>query len=197
VQHLAALRHVRVAYISGPAHLKTAEMRKAAFQECMEEIGFDVFPELLVEGDHTMESGMRAISQLAALPDRPSAVMCSNDMTAIGVMRRAFDLSLSIPQDLSIVGFDDIRLAQFVIPPLTTVQMSQCEIAGVAFRALFDALECPPKEPMRELDEIKTNLVLRCSTALVSDRPGRNGGCKPSAAQFEEKNRAAVPAGLG
>ena len=63
------------------------------------------------------------------MPDRPSAVLCSNDMTAIGVMRAAFDLSLNIPRDLSVIGFDDIRLAQFMTPPLTTVQMSQTEIA--------------------------------------------------------------------
>ena len=60
---------------------------------------------------------MKAMSALAALPDRPSAVVCSNDLTAIGVMRQAFELSLDVPQDLSVIGFDDIRIAQFMIPP--------------------------------------------------------------------------------
>jgi len=62
VQHLAALGHVRIAFISGPARLKTAAMRKNAFQECMEEIGLEVSPEMLVQGDHTMEAGMEATS---------------------------------------------------------------------------------------------------------------------------------------
>src|SRR5207245_377662 len=70
--------------------------------------------------------------------DQPTAVVCSNDMTAIGVMREAYDHGITIPNDVSIVGFDDIRLAQFMTPPLTTVQMSQKELAQIAFRALLD-----------------------------------------------------------
>lgn len=170
VQHLAALGHVRIAYISGPAHLRTAKMRTHAFQECINEIGLEMAPELLIAGDHTIEAGMRAISALARLSHRPSAVICSNDVTAIGVMREAFDLSLNIPRDLSVVGFDDIRLAQFMIPPLTTIRMSQTAIASVAFRALLDAVDPQRKGTSPEVGVIKTDLVLRCSTALVNRR---------------------------
>ncbi len=175
VQHLAALGHVRIAFISGPPLLKTAAMRKDAFQQCMEEIGLEVFPEMLVKGDHTMESGMEATSALVSLQERPTAVVCSNDLTAIGVMREAFDLSLNIPRDLSIVGFDDIRLAQFMTPPLTTVQMSQVGIATVAFRALLDSVEPEPKQNALNVPAIETNLVLRGSTGLSTDRtaPGK------------------------
>jgi DNA-binding LacI/PurR family transcriptional regulator len=97
----------------------------------------------------------------------PSAVLCSNDMTAIGVMRAAFDLSLNIPRDLSVIGFDDIRLAQFVTPPLTTVQMSQTEIASLAFSGLLDSLEPSRGGSERQVYPLKTNLVLRQSTALA------------------------------
>jgi LacI family transcriptional regulator len=161
VQHLAALGHVRIAFIGGPAHLRTAAMRRDAFKGCMKEIGLQVPPELLVEGDHTMQAGVKAISALAWLPDRPTAVVCSNDLTAIGVMRQAFELSLNIPRDLSVVGFDDIPLAQFMIPSLTTVQMSQIGIASLAFSALLNSAE---------VQSIDTHLVLRCSTTLA---PGR------------------------
>src|SRR4030095_6725473 len=85
VQHLAALGHLHIAFVSGPPRLNTALLRRIAFQECMKEIGRVVTPELLVEGDHTMEAGMKALSTLAALPNRPSAVICSNDLIAIGV----------------------------------------------------------------------------------------------------------------
>jgi LacI family transcriptional regulator, galactose operon repressor len=170
VQHLAALGHVRIAFISGPARLKTAAMRKDAFQKCMEEIGLEVSPEMLVEGNHTMESGMEATSALVSLQKRPTAVVCSNDLTAIGVMREAFELSLNIPRELSIVGFDDTRLAQFMIPPLTTVQMSQIGIATLAFRALLDSVEPSPNENAVEVGAIETNLVLRSSTSLTRDR---------------------------
>jgi len=123
VQHLAALGHERIAFIGGPQQLKTAAMRKFAVQQCMKEIDLELLPELLVGGDHTIDAGVKALSILATMRDRPSAVLCSNDMTAIGVMRAAFDLGLNIPQDLSVIGFDDIRLAQFMTPPLTTVQL--------------------------------------------------------------------------
>jgi DNA-binding LacI/PurR family transcriptional regulator len=104
VQHLAALGHVRSAFISGPVHQRTAAMRRAAFQECMTEIGLRTIPELLFAGHHTMEGGMKAMSALSARPDRPSAAICSNDLTAIGVMRQAFDLSVDVPRDLSVHG---------------------------------------------------------------------------------------------
>jgi LacI family transcriptional regulator len=177
VQHLAALGHVRIAFVSGPSHLKSAAIRKAAFKECMREIGLEIPAERLVDGDHTMACGMKALSGLAVLPDRPSAVVCSNDMTAIGVMRQAFELGLDVPADLSVVGFDDIRSAQFMIPPLTTVQMSQIEIADIAFSALLDSAEPWRNAQARRKYAMKTNLVLRRSTALAPGRL-RQSGCE-------------------
>jgi LacI family transcriptional regulator len=167
VQHLAALGHERIAFIGGRRDLKTAAIRKSAVEKCMKEIGLELLPELFVDGDHTIEAGMKALSALAAMPDRPSAVLCSNDMTAIGVMRAAFDLCLNIPQDLPVVGFDDIRLAQFMAPPLTTVQMSQTEIAQLSFSALLDSLEPNRHGNGRQMYSMKTNLMLRQSTALA------------------------------
>ncbi len=89
VQHLAALRHTRIAFITGPLHLKSALARREAFKLSMTEIGLS--PELIVVGDHRMEGGMRALVELNTLSNRPTAVLCSNDMTAIGVMREAYD----------------------------------------------------------------------------------------------------------
>jgi DNA-binding LacI/PurR family transcriptional regulator len=168
IQHLAALRHVRIAFIGGPTHFNSVIKRKTAFVRCMNEIRLEVRPALLIEGDHTMESGMKAMSELADLADRPTAVICSNDMTAIGVMQQAFQMGLRIPQDLSVIGFDDIRLAQFIIPPLTTVQMSQSEVATIAFRALLAAVECPDQALPHTLCPMRTNLVLRRSTTLAA-----------------------------
>jgi LacI family transcriptional regulator len=170
VQHLAALGHTGIAFVSGPTRLKTALARRTAFQECMSEIGLKVSPEFLIEGDHTMEAGTKAMAALAATPDRPSAVICSNDMTAIGVMRQAFELALEIPRDLSVVGFDDTHFAQFSTPPLTTVRMSQEEIARMAFRGLLDFVETQRSRTSREVGTIKTELVLRRSTGIA---PGR------------------------
>jgi LacI family transcriptional regulator len=165
VQHLAALRHTRIAFVTGPLHLKSALARRDAFRLAMTEIGLSA--ELIVEGDHRMEGGMRALVELNRLSSRPTAVLCSNDMTAIGVMREAYDHNIRIPDDLSVVGFDDIRMAEFTIPPLTTVQMSQHELAKIAFRALMNEVESDPAVPQHNKYELVTSLVLRRSTALA------------------------------
>jgi DNA-binding LacI/PurR family transcriptional regulator len=170
VQHLAALGHRRIAFISGPADLKAAVERKVAFQECMTEIELKASPEFLIEGDHTMEAGMMAMSALAAAPVRPSAVICSNDLTAIGVRRKAFELALDIPGDLSLVGFGDTHFAQFTTPPLTTVRVSHLEIARLAFRALLHSVEIPRNRTSPEVYTIHTDLVIRGSTAIAPDR---------------------------
>jgi DNA-binding LacI/PurR family transcriptional regulator len=177
VQHLAALQHQRIAFITGPLHLKSSVARKNAFVTAMEEIGLAVRPDLVIEGDHTLEGGMTALAQLLRRRNRPTGVLCSNDMTAIGVMRQSYEEKISIPRDLSVIGFDDIRLAQFVLPPLTTVQMSQAELARLAFRALLAEVERDTPAPEGTEYGLKTNLVLRESTALApgSVRPARNG----------------------
>src|SRR6266852_6103210 len=168
VQHLAALRHVRIAFVTGPLHLKSALARKAAFEAAMQEIGLNIAPEMIVVGDHKLEGGMQALAQLASLRERPTAILCSNDMTAIGVMREAYEYGIVIPRDLSVVGFDDIRLAQFTTPPLTTVPMSQTLLAEYAFKALRSAVERGSSSPSGSEYELLTNLVLRGSTALAA-----------------------------
>jgi LacI family transcriptional regulator len=167
VQHLAELRHTRIAFVSGPWHLKSAMARKAAFDGAMQEVGLEVAQEMIVEGDHRMEGGMRALVQLAGLPQRPTAILCSNDMTAVGVMREAYERGIVIPRDLSLVGFDDIRLSQFTTPPLTTVQMSQTLLAEYAFQALRREAENRSGGGAGNEYELMTTLVLRRSTALA------------------------------
>lgn len=167
VQHVAALRHRRIAFISGPLTLKSAIARKRAFMQSMQEIGMATELEYLIEGNHTMEGGITAMKCLLNLPKRPTAVLCSNDMTAVGAMRESYDQAVRVPADLSVIGFDDIRLAQFVTPPLTTVRMSQTEIARLAFNALL--AEVQRKAPLPEGSEysLTTALVLRESTAMA------------------------------
>ena len=174
VQHLAALRHERISFVTGPLNLKSARARKDAFEGSMREIGMRAEPGLVVEGDHTMEGGMKALAHLTSLRSRPSAILCSNDMTAIGVMREAYDHGIKIPTDLSLVGFDDIRLAQFMTPPVTTVQMSQKELAQIAFRALLDEVGRETPSTQKREYELNTSLILRRSTAmapLLNDAP--------------------------
>ncbi|HUK47424.1 MAG TPA: LacI family DNA-binding transcriptional regulator [Terriglobales bacterium] len=171
VQHLAALKHTRIAFVMGPIHLKSSLARRAAFEESMGEVGLEIPPEFIVIGDHTMEGGMQALTRLIALPQGPTAVMCSNDMTAIGVLRQAYDSGLKIPEDLSVVGFDDIKLAQFTTPPLTTIQMSQVDLAKLAFKALINEVDGVGSPPPGGDYILTTSLVLRSSTAVSPTRP--------------------------
>ena len=166
VQHLAALGHRSIAFISGPLHLRSAVARRDAFLKSMSELGITVPAEHLVEGDHTMEGGIPAMERLAKLNELPTAVLCSNDMTAIGVLHALFRTTHSVPGDISVVGFDDIHLAQFMLPPLTTVQMSCNDLATAAVEALRAGIERDhPKKPTMEW-AIPTRLVVRQSTAF-------------------------------
>ena len=167
IQHLAALRHRRIGFVAGPLSLKSAVARKDAFLQSIQEIGLAGEPILIVEGNHTTEGGMEAAAQLLNAPTKPTAILCSNDLTAIGVMKKSYEESVVIPRDLSLVGFDDVRLAQFMLPPLTTVQMSQAELAMLAFKALLADVE--RETPLLNGTEyvLRTNLLLRQSTAMA------------------------------
>jgi LacI family transcriptional regulator len=183
IQHLAALRHKRIAFIAGPLSLKSAVARRDAFLQSMQEIGLADGPLLIVEADHTTEGGMNACTQLRNASIQPTAILCSNDMTAIGVMRKSYEEGRVIPRDLSLVGFDDVRLAQFMSPPLTTVQMSQAELATLAFKALFTEVERETPLPHGTEYLLRTNLLLRKSTALApmaAPRLRRNGVARKS-----------------
>jgi LacI family transcriptional regulator len=166
VQHLAAMKHERIGFVTGPLKLRSAVARKDAFEESMREIGLQAKPEFIIEGDHGLEGGKRALQELSKLREQPTALLCSNDMTAIGVMRQAFELGIAVPQELSVVGFDDTRLADFMIPPLTTVQMSQTELATLAFNALLKEVKRETPSPNGTEYILTTQLVLRRSTTF-------------------------------
>jgi LacI family transcriptional regulator len=96
--------------------------------------------------------------------------MCSNDISAAGVIREAYARRISVPDQLSVIGFDDVRMAQFVVPPLTSIRISQGEMGRLAFKALLSELEREQPSPNSTEHILSTDLVLRASTALA---PGR------------------------
>ena len=166
VQHLAALGHRHIAFISGPLRLRSAVARRDAFLKSMAELGLTVPAEHLVEGSHTMEGGIPAMETLIALAELPTAVMCSNDMTAIGVLHALYCTTHQVPGDISVVGFDDIHLSQFMLPPLTTVQMSCRDLATAAVEALRAGIERGHPLAAKTEWRIPTRLVVRQSSAF-------------------------------
>lgn len=166
VQHLAALGHRQIAFISGPLHLRSATSRCDAFRRSMAELGLTVPHDNIVEGTHTMEGGKEAADKLLALPHLPTAIMCSNDMTAIGVLHALHRTTHKVPDDISVVGFDDIHLAQFMLPPLTTVQMSCTQLAAASVEALRAGIELDNPNAKRKEWFIPTQLVVRQSSSF-------------------------------
>jgi len=183
VQHLAALGHRKIAFISGPLRLRSATARRDAFLKSMGELGLTVPAEHMAEGDHTMEGGMTAMERLTALSELPTAVMCSNDLTAIGVLHTLYRTTHTVPQEISVVGFDDIHLAQFMLPPLTTVQMSCKLLAAAAVEALRAGIEAEHPKVAQTEWHVPTRLVVRQSSAfprgtlpaLMADAAGKRG----------------------
>jgi LacI family transcriptional regulator len=164
VQHLAALGHSEIAFVTGPLRLHSAHSRLTAFHRAMQECGIAVDPSRIVEGDHTMEGGMNAAEKLLTGDKLPTAIMCSNDVTAIGVLHEAYRKGLRVPDDLSVIGFDNIHITQMTIPPLTTIQMSCYELARAAVMALKAHVEGAPEAKRDHL--IETQLVVRESTGV-------------------------------
>lgn len=161
-EHLLALGHTEIAFIAGPSTLRSARIRRDAFETEMERVGLDA--SLIEEGNHQVNSGHDAMARLLARKRRPTAVLASNDMTAIGALGAIHEKGLRVPEEISIAGFDDISLSAFTQPALTTVKLSREEIARLAFRALYNIRQ--EGGMGRELT-VKPTLVVRGSTGLV------------------------------
>lgn len=143
VVHLTSLGHTSIGFIRGPMTLASARLRYRAFINSMKRKRLNIDHNLIEEGNHRMDGGHEAMMRLLDKPIRPTAVLTSNDMTAIGAMGAMFERGLKVPADMSIIGFDDIELNTFSQPGLTTVRLSRKEIAKVAFHALYDARDNP------------------------------------------------------
>ena len=138
---LPGLGHKRIAFITGPLDLHSARTRRQAFIDGIRAHGVKADPKLIREGTHTAEGGQQAMEALLRLGTPPTAVVCSNDWTAIGALH-AIDLAgLRVPAEISVVGFDDIPLARYTSPPLTSVRMSAGDVGSTAFEALFRLAE--------------------------------------------------------
>jgi LacI family transcriptional regulator len=178
VQHLVRLGHKKIAFIAGPDDLHSAKCRKTAFLKAAREFDLSVPASYIFTGDHTLEGGIAGMRSFLKRADVPTAILCSNDMTAIGVLHAAAEAKLRIPGDLSVIGFDDIHIARFTVPPLTTIRMSCQELAHSAFRALRSHLEDGFEHWPRGLD-VTTRLTIRESTS--APRAKRAGSSQPVA----------------
>jgi DNA-binding LacI/PurR family transcriptional regulator len=162
VDHLKQLGHKKIAFIGGSVGPTISDHRYNAFLDAMLKNTIKVRPEYLRPGNYRISGGEAAMKELLALTDRPTAVLATNDLTAIGALRAIHHADLSVPGDISIVGFDDIELADILYTPLTTLRLPRNELAGLFFKALESARSEP--HAIGKQYSIDTPLIIRNST---------------------------------
>jgi LacI family repressor for deo operon, udp, cdd, tsx, nupC, and nupG len=163
--HLIQLGHRRIAYVGDQFGYQSDAERFGGYRQALDEAGIPFNPELVVHGDGKSEAAMGVMEKLLALPDPPSAVCCYNDMTALGVMRSIYLHGKRVPEDISVVGFDDLFLASYTQPRLTTVRQPMRRMGLLAMESLFRLMS---GEDSAIRITVEAELVVRESTARVS-----------------------------
>jgi LacI family transcriptional regulator len=164
--HLLELGHRRIGFITGALDVPCSHERLAGHMAALAEYGLGADPSLIVEGDFLAARAQVATHQLLQLPEPPTAIFASNDISAFGVMRAAREQGVRIPEDLSVIGFDDIPQAAETRPALTTVRQPLEEMGRAAARLLLAAMHDPDRPAERI--ELPTQLIVRASTAIAA-----------------------------
>ncbi|MCC6803212.1 MAG: LacI family DNA-binding transcriptional regulator [Anaerolineae bacterium] len=163
VDHLFELGHRRIGYVGPPSEQSLAEQRWLGFTQGMSAHGLAIDGELIFEGDFTERSGQLGAHHLLEQPQPPTAILCNNDRMAFGAMREVQSRGKVVGRDVAIIGFDDIPLARYTHPALTTIQQPVQEIGSLLFRLLQAVIEGEPTEEWSGR-LIKPTLQVRQST---------------------------------
>lgn len=162
VEHLVTLGHRKIGFIGGPKGLSTAELRLRGFLIGMKRAGLAPERHLVVRGKFTVDTGRRAAQRLLAGKNRPTAIIASSDVMALGAIRAMYELGHRVPDTVSLAGFDDIAAASLVQPPLTTVSQDVRQIGKRSVEMLIDRIEGRLRRPQRLV--LRPRLVVRDST---------------------------------
>jgi DNA-binding LacI/PurR family transcriptional regulator len=162
-RHLLALGHTRIGVITGPREILCSRARLDGYRAAMDAAGIAVDEALVRHGDFHVASGERQARAMLRLPEPPTAIVAGNDLMALGVYQAAREAHLRIPEQLSVVGFDDLPVASWVSPPLTTVRQPLAEMAGTATRLVIELAR--GETPQQTRIELSTDIVVRGSTA--------------------------------
>jgi DNA-binding LacI/PurR family transcriptional regulator len=165
-RHLLDLGHKRIGIISGPADLLCSRARHDGYRAALDTAGIGFDESLVTWGDFLVDGGYARALQLLSLPAPPTAIFAGSDLQALGVLKAARELELHVPDDLSVVGFDDLPLACWSSPPLTTVRQPLSDMAAAAVEIV---LETDPAGGADRRVELATDLVVRESTGAPRD----------------------------
>jgi LacI family transcriptional regulator len=163
VRHLHEIGHRRIAHITGMLDKRPGAERLRGFRHELQRLGITPRDEYVVFGDFYVESGYTAMQQLLALDEPPTAVFAAADMMALGAIRAANEAGLEVPRDLSVVGFDDIQLAEYLRPGLTTLRQQKTALGTEAGRALLRLIDGEADVPAA--NTLPVELIVRASTA--------------------------------
>jgi LacI family transcriptional regulator len=163
VRYLHSLGHRRIATITGLLETKPGADRLRGYRQALQSTGLAYRDEYVAYGDFYVESGRRAMADLLALDEPPTAVFAASDMMALGAIRAAGDAGLAVPADLSVVGFDDIQLADHMNPPLTTLRQDKAGLGAAAGSALMRLIE-GDDEVVQPSTVLSVELIRRGST---------------------------------
>jgi LacI family transcriptional regulator len=161
MRHLVARGHSRIALIAGPEHNYEAQERMRGYRDAMAQL-VPAVEELILQGDFSEESGWRTGNQILALAARPTAVFAANDMMAIGCLFALNEADVQVPHEIALAGFDDIPMARFVSPPLTTVRVRIAELGSMALERLAMGIEHPERMSASP-QTLRSELVVRSS----------------------------------
>ena len=162
-EHLVNLGHRRIGMVAGRFSISDRSFHRwHGYRQCLKNNAIAYDKRLLAQTDYSLAGGRDAVKQLLSLEDPPTAFFCSNDFLALGAMKGARELGLQVPRDLSIVGFDDIRIASYVSPELTTIRQPAYDIGKLGAELLFQRIEGKGKPVHKMLD---LSLIVRESTA--------------------------------
>ena len=165
VKHLLELGHKRLGFIGGTEGLRTSRVRLAGFKAAVQKSGLTFDPNLVRTGDYRIAGGEEAILSLMKERTKPTAVLTANDMTAFGAIRGLHKLGLSVPNDLSIVGLDDVLLSDVIQPSLTTIRIPRRKMAQVCLKALLHTKQDVERRGSRY--SVPTTFVVRESTSKL------------------------------
>lgn len=163
MEYLYSLGHRKIAHISGILETLAGQQRYIGYQRAIEKLGLVYRSDYIVDVNYTVEGGEEAMKKLLSLHEPPTAVFAAGDLMAIGAIKAAKEAGLHIPEDLSVVGFDNISFSQYISPPLTTVHQQKDLLGKMAAEALLNLIE--EKDTIPSILTIKTQLMIRESCA--------------------------------
>ena len=170
IRYLHSLGHQKIAHVTGPKENILTLARSKGVTEEQERLGLTMDPEWVVEGNFSLKSGYRAAEKILAAKDRPTCVFCDSDQMAFGLISRFNIEGIRVPEDISVMGFDDIELSEFYVPPLTTIRQNRHGIGTTAAERMLALIKNEVTSDSEQECKIEVELVVRNSCRRITKK---------------------------